>query len=221
MGEPRFEVRPLGGWTQPETSDRRSSGAFRASWDDTIKLLLAEVEHLGGTLVVIQVDADASDIRRDGMLRARARVGFPGVKVTFESVHGPLTYATDVYSQWYTSAPPGWQANLRAIALGLEALRAVDRYGITSSGEQYRGWTAIADKPAEKTMDVGQAADVLAQWMIPVCRGQDMRTEAQVARAYRAAVQVHHPDKGGSADAFRLITSARDVLVQAIRAGAR
>lgn len=37
----------------------------------------------------------------------------------------------------------------------------------------------------------------------------------------RAAVAVHHPDKGGSADAFRVITSARDVLVDAIWAGAR
>lgn len=217
----RFEIRALGPWDRKPTEDRRSSGVFRASWDDTVKQLLAEVENLGGALVVVQVDADPTEIRRDGMLRARARVGFPGVKVSFESTHGPLTYATDVYDQWYSAAMPGWQANVRAIVLGLEALRAVDRYGITTSGEQYRGWTAIADRPAEKTLGVHDAAALLAQWMIPVCRAEDMRTEDQAKRAFRAAASVHHPDTGGSADAFRLISSARDVLVAAIRAGER
>jgi hypothetical protein len=45
-----------------------------------------------------------------------------------------LVYATDacVY----------WQHNVRSIALGLEALRAVDRYGITRKGEQYAGFRA-------------------------------------------------------------------------------
>jgi hypothetical protein len=36
-----------------------------------------------------------------------------------------------------------WQHNVRAIALGLEALRKVDRYGITRRGEQYAGWKAL------------------------------------------------------------------------------
>jgi hypothetical protein len=33
-----------------------------------------------------------------------------------------------------------WQDNLRAVALGLEALRRVERYGIAQRGEQYAGW---------------------------------------------------------------------------------
>ena len=52
--------------------------------------------------------------------------------VAFESKHGPLKYATDVFDHWH--------ANLRAIALGLEALRKVERYGITQRGEQYTGF---------------------------------------------------------------------------------
>lgn len=210
---PRFEIRPLGLWDRPITDPRASASRFRAGWYDTMDLLQREVELLGGDLLVVQIDADSSDLRRDGMLRARARVDFPGIKVSFESRHGPLTYATDAYDHWH--------GNLRAVALALEALRAVDRYGITSSGEQYRGWTAIAAKPAEKTLSVDDAASVLAQWMIPVCRAEDMRTEDQARRAFRTAAAVHHPDAGGSADAFRLITRARDVLVEAIRAGAR
>lgn len=45
-----------------------------------------------------------------------------------------LVYATDVCDFW--------QHNVRSIALGLEALRAVDRYGISRRGEQYAGFRA-------------------------------------------------------------------------------
>jgi hypothetical protein len=46
-----------------------------------------------------------------------------------------LVYATDVCANW--------EHNVRSIALGLEALRAVDRYGITRRGEQYAGFMQL------------------------------------------------------------------------------
>ncbi len=56
---------------------------------------------------------------------------------TFRAAIDPakrLVYATD--------ACEFWQHNVRSIALGLEALRAVDRYGISRRGEQYAGFRA-------------------------------------------------------------------------------
>lgn len=126
----QYEIRPLGMWTGPVTRNRPYC-RFRASWSDTLVLLERETETLGARLVVLQVDATEGDIRRDGMLRANARVAFPGVRVSFESRHGPLTYATDRYD--------GWQDNIRAVALSLEALRAVDEFGIAGRGQQYVG----------------------------------------------------------------------------------
>src|SRR5947208_1880483 len=76
-----------------------------------------------------------SDIRLDGRPRARAVASHPGVVLAFDSRHGPLKYAVDTFDRW--------QDNLRAIALGLEHLRAVDRYGVTRRGEQYTGWRQI------------------------------------------------------------------------------
>jgi hypothetical protein len=207
----RFQIRPLGIWDRPVTDPRAGSGRFRASWDDTIALLVSEVDKLDGDLIVIQVDADPSDIRRDGMLRARTNVGFPGVKVSFQSKHGPLTYATDAYDRGYYSDPPGWQANVRAIALSLQALRAVDRYGVTHTGEQYRGWSAIAAKAAEDTLSVDEARRVLADAAgVPA---SSLTTAEAIVRAYRAAAKTTHPDAGGNADVFRLIGKARDVLL--------
>jgi hypothetical protein len=211
MSAPRFQIRPLGLWDQPVTEPRAGSGRFRASWDDTIGLLIGEVEKLDGDLIVVQVDADPGEIRRDSMLRARATVRFPGVKVSFQSKHGPLTYATDAYDRTWASDPPGWQANVRAIALSLQALRAVDRYGVTHTGEQYRGWSAITATAAETALTVDEARRVLAD--AAGVQPADLRTADAVTRAYRAAAKAAHPDVGGNADIFRLIGKARDVLL--------
>lgn len=211
MTPPRFQIRPLGLWDRPVTEPRAGSGRFRAAWDDTIALLISEVEKLDGDLIVVQVDADPGEIRRDGMLRARANVRFPGVKVSFESKHGPLTYATDAYDRTYSSDPPGWQANVRAIALGLGALRAVDRYGITHTGEQYVGFDAIGATPAEMGLTVDEARRVLAD--AAGVNPEDLRSPDAVTKAYRIAAKTTHPDAGGNADIFRLIGKARDVLL--------
>ena len=69
------------------------------------------------------------------MPRANASPKSPAVVIAFESKHGPLQYATDAFTHW--------QANVRAVALGLEALRRVERYGITKHGEQYTGWKQL------------------------------------------------------------------------------
>jgi len=198
----RYEFRPLTDWPDPVSTERRRS-PFTAPWSRTLALLGREAELLGATLVVVQVDAPTGQIRQDGMLYARARVNFPGVRVAFDSIYGSLTYATDRY--------PNWQDNVRAIALGLEALRAVDRYGVTRRGEQYRGWTAVDAKPAKMTRE--QAAEFLAEqsghrWA-PTLIMYDLDVLGQ---AYRAAARNSHPDRGGDPSEFDRLTKARDLI---------
>jgi hypothetical protein len=214
-----YEVRPLGAWLERVTNPRRGSHVFKASWVDTLDLLGRELEYLGARRVVLQVDVLAGDIRRDGMLRANARVGFPGVRVAFESKYGPLTYATDAHESHYGWATlSGWQANVRAVALGLEALRAVDRYGVTRRGEQYRGWAAIAMAPAGLTVD--EAAELLARWAEPDSDEKRQAAERAIRRreagavvtAYKRAARRAHPDAGGDVDTFDRLTKARDLL---------
>lgn len=199
----RFAFQPLDRWPYPHTVERRSPGTFRASWDDTVGLLRDEVWQLGGALVVVQVVIDAGRIRQDGMLHATASPLHPGVRVSFDSRHGPLAYASDRFD--------GWRANVRAIALSLQALRAVDRYGVTGRGEQYQGWTAISNRPAEMTVDV--AAGLIATWA-----GDGFKPEGIIGdrntrrRAYRAAAQATHPDRTRDEDTFARINQAHDLL---------
>ena len=54
---PLWQVEPLGQWTRPVTQPRVSSARFRASWDDTLGLLLAEVTLLAPTgAVAVRLD---------------------------------------------------------------------------------------------------------------------------------------------------------------------
>lgn len=200
----QYRFRPLTHWHQPETKNRTPAYRFSAAWPDTLNLLGSETDKLGARLVVIEVDATEDEVRRDGMLRANARVGFPGVRISFESRHGPLAYATDVYD--------GWKANVRAIALGLQALRAVDRYGITRTGEQYRGFTALPSG-ANTKMTREEAAAFLAAGQDGFTAADLLRDREAVRRAYRAAAKLHHSDVGGNDALFAKVNEARDVLL--------
>jgi len=133
MPAQRYQIRPLGPWLEAVTQDRPRD-RFRAAWSDTLDLIGRETAHLDAKLVVIQIDVSEGDLRLDGMLRANAKVGLPGVRVSFESRHGSLTYATDAYAHW--------QANVRAVALTLQGLRKVDEFGLRRAA-QYEGFNAL------------------------------------------------------------------------------
>lgn len=227
--------RPIKVWPDGWTGrTNRPASPFQAGYTATLDLLDRELEHLGA---VIQVDAVDADIRLDGRLRADAKVRHPGVILTIETkAHGTLVYATDRFDGTWGNA--GWQANLRAIALGLEALRRIERYGIAERGQQYAGYRELgpaggdprfAAGPAaldDAMMTVEHAARILAEAWAP---GAGMSVEGAVDEllvnvggepspwigdAYRAAAKQHHPDVGGSPEYFRTLTAARDLLLQ-------
>jgi hypothetical protein len=212
----RYEIRPLVAWTDPETKGRRSSSRFRATWQDTLDFLGAEIEKVGGKEpVVIQVDVQEGDIRLDGMLRANAKVGHPGVVVSFESRFGPLRYATDAYEKDWAEAMPSWQANLRAIALTLEALRAIDRWGVSKRGEQYRGWRAIAG-PAPTFSSADEALRWMRKYAIDELGLVLPAAVTQSPKAlYRAMAMKMHPDQGHPRADWDRLDEARRMLTEA------
>lgn len=194
--------RPLSDWDGPHTpwDRRRSRYTFKASYSDTENLLDRELDYLDAHRVVLEADFREQDIRVDGTPRANARQpDFPGVRLAFDSVHGPLIYQTDT-CEW-------WQHNVRSIALGLEALRAVDRYGITSRAQQYTGWKAIAGTAMGGRMSPEEAILVLA-----AAAGQPAH-EDKVAELHRLAKAEAHPDRhGGNREAWDRVEQAAHAL---------
>lgn len=201
--------RPLTVWPHPDTESRRSPYIFKAGWENTLNLLDRELGYLDADQVIVGAFLREGDIRQDGYPRANARVpSHPGVEISFDSPHGRLVYATDVCDYW--------QHNVRSIALGLESLRAVDRYGITRRGEQYAGWKELPAGIAvpAPTMTPTTAAEFLA-FHAQFENGNEHRllSEQQlVGYAFHQAAKRLHPDMGGSPDEFQQLQEAKATL---------
>lgn len=176
---------------------KRLAVPFSADWDRTIEDLGVELQHLRASDVVIEVATTAPDIRRDGMLRTNARVTHPGVRISFQTRdHGPMTFTCDTYERRWGYQMPSWQANVRAVALSLKALRDVDRHGATK-GRQYVG---LGELPAGSGavamggMTREQAADII--FGDPAAASVDLTSE--IARGkFRLARAKAHPDRNG------------------------
>lgn len=171
--------RPLPRWPHPPRTKR--SDQFKSSWVQTLHELEAEISALGGSDLLIGVVADPSQFTIAGTLRGNAKILHPGAEVSFDAKGQRLTFFTDAY--------PFLGSNLRAIALGLKALRAVDRYGITSTAEQYAGFAAL-----------------------PAGGPDASRGKLLVERAggVTEALKRHHPDHGGSASDFADVQAYRE-----------
>lgn len=204
----RATFRPIDQWVGERTPrwKQRPKRTFRGGYDDTLQLLDRELTALKATEVVIQLEMSDRDIRLDGLPRANATPSGPAVIVAFESKHGPLKYATDVFDHWH--------ANLRAIALGLEALRKVERYGISSRGEQYRGWQQLGSgiEMGAATMTADAAARFVADHAGGVNSGTVRADINEKEAAYRRAAKALHPDAGGSTADFQKLQEAKRIL---------
>ena len=186
----KLTIEPLVEWMFPRAKERTYS-KFKAGYESTLDDLRRELDAVGAYRhgsAVLQIVTTRGNLRRDGLLRAGAKIEHPGVALSFVSDHGPLTFHCDQYHVYSTSRQgPAWQHNLRAIVLTLEALRAVDRYGAVSSGQQYRGFLAIENP----TVPLTQARARLAEIGEVDVDGNGDRHLVQAARVKA------HPDRHG------------------------
>lgn len=211
--------RPIDEWPGELTEYRRND-PFRSNYQHTLRLLNDELYKLDASSVVIQLAIREADCRLDGMIRANTKPDHPGVILAFDSMHGPLKYHTDAFDNLNSMGyVDGWKANLRAIALGLEALRKVDRYGIGKRGEQYTGWSALPPGVIEAgaAMSINDAAKWLAQAAGDPSMFEyliDRTDTGDVARrqAYRQAAAILHPDQGGDTELFKKLQDVMTVL---------
>jgi hypothetical protein len=219
-----FVFRPLDRWPVERTAKRRRA-PFHAGYGRTLKDMERELRHLGTTRCVIQAECSEEDIRLDGRLRSSARLRGPGIILAFDSRHGPMQYPCDTYDDW--------TGNLRAIVLALEALRAVDRYGVTRRAEQYRGWRALPGGGESSAIAGAEWATVeeaagwlcLQAWPAPVGNNENSRSivrdicagDAEALRQlYREVSMRAHPDRGGDIALMARVNRCRDYITEAM-----
>lgn len=207
-----LRVAPIREWPG-ELTRVRARSLFKAGLSDTLQTLDVEIRNLTVTRAQresaeLLIAIPAGDLwRLDGKPRAHAVAEHPGVIFSLDSKHGPLSYPCDTYLTW--------QDNLRAIALALEALRKVDRYGVTKHGQQYRGFMAIEANAAPSGFSSAASAvtfltDIVAdEWeggRVPNGTATDLR------RLVRGAQRRTHPDAGGNAADFQRVSLAEAKL---------
>lgn len=218
-------VRPISQWPDGWPNEEYRTSPFSTTYDKTLKLLERELDMIAADDPLLAMAVTERDCRIDGGLRAGAKPKYRGVILSFATErYGRLTYPCDTFYRW--NATEAWQANLHAIALGLESLRRVERYGIANRGQQYAGYaelgSGIALGPAPMTLH--QASVILAEAVageLPGINGGDLMDDpetpdrAAVERVYTIAAKLHHPDVGGDKDTFATITRARELLLAA------
>lgn len=191
-----YRVEPL---TDADTiAGKGIASSFSATWTDTLAVLEREVRALRGRDVVLQLDVLAGQLTKDGRLRARSKAASRAVRISFETPDGPMSFETAAFTRpGLAPMTESWQHNVRAIALGLEALRKVDRYGI-GQGAQYAGYRALGAGSGAVAMggmtrevaldvlgDVGTALGVPGEYL----NTDDLPT------IYRRARRESHPDR--------------------------
>jgi hypothetical protein len=208
---------------------------FTSTWSSTLDLLQRELSQLRATEASIQLDVKAGSLRVDGGMRADAKVGYPGVILTIVTrKHGTLTYACNRFAgggRWTSGSgytpTPGWQNNVRAIALGLEALgleallealglealRKVERYGIADRGQQYAGW---AELPTGIAMGRAMSVEEAAAFILEHAE-QDWSAEVEAdpffaLAIFKEAAKKLHPDTGCDPELFKKLIQARELL---------
>lgn len=202
---PRYRIEAIENWPHEDTPGRRSA-PFRMTFDQSLALVRREVDHLGGDVdvpFVLRMVCEPRHVRKDGMLRNDAWIGHPGVILSVRTWDAQqLEFATDRYE--------AWRDNVHAIGLSLEALRGVDRWGVTH-GAQYSGFKAL---PAGTT-GFGSAADA-ELWMADALRRYDLPRNVSNSNAWRALAAHLHPDKHPErADDWHKLNEARTLLAAA------
>lgn len=197
---------PLPKWDRLPALERRKS-SFKQTYLQTLDLLEYEIGRLQGREIRIEAGFTLAQLRNDGWPRNGERPAHPGVVLYFETADGALAFPAAAYA--------GMQANMHAIALTLECLRAVDRYGVTLAHEQYRGFLALPAPVTYGTVD--QAAIMLAS-IAAVPKDYILDSAEAFRNAYRIAAAQLHPDAGGDRNAWEAFQNAA-VLLEKHHAG--
>jgi hypothetical protein len=153
---------------------------------EAIGRLQAQLDLLNASEVVLSTNLE---LRLDGMPRSdRSPPADPGVAIYFKLKGRDIALACD---KWDRVAD-----NVIALAKHIEAMRGMDRWGVGSVEQAFRGYEAL---PAPEPW-----------WRVLGLAGPT-RSRDEINRAYRAASANAHPDRpGGSHDGQARVNAARD-----------
>lgn len=177
------------GWKRTPPIQREWNPSFKSGFAVCRDELMRELGRLGAANIVLSTNIP---LRRDGLPYADFRQpDDPGVAVYFTYHKRPMCFACDKYLkiEW----------NIRALALTIEAIRGIERWGASDMMERaFRGFAALPENGSQG-------------WREVLGFGSDERvTSDTLSSRFRELALKHHPDRGGNSEAFQRIVTARD-----------
>jgi len=160
-------------------------------WDAT-RRLLAEMDLLGAERAVASTNLQ---VRMDGLPRSGQRTpDDTGVAVYFNLGGKPRCLACD---RWDRVAD-----NLAGIAAHINAIRAVDRYGVGTLDQAFAGYKQLQASPEDWWIVLGveRTANLL-----------------NIESTYRRLAKKHHPDRGGDPGEMVRLNQARKNALQELQ----
>lgn len=174
---------------KPRAQRRTTNRNFKTSFAKSRDLCLAEIRRLEGTEMVVSTNIPlkkGTDVPY--AVEWGKTIPDPGVAVYFKRKGKEMCFACDCYNHV--------QDNMHAIALTINALRGIARWGTGDMMEAaFRGFTAIPEKTGGTSW-----WDILG---VPVNASAEM-----IKRAYRDKAFDRHPDQGGSNEAMAELNQA-------------
>lgn len=173
---------------------RREMAKFKASFARARDDVLHEIGLLVGRYTVASVIISTNTaLRRDGLpLAGQRQPEDPGVAVYFTYKKKQVCFACDRWNKI--------EDNMRAIALTIEALRGVARWGTGDMMDAaFRGFTALPSPGSTSRT-----------WRTVLELGASERSLDRARDNYRRLATIRHPDKGGTHEAMTELNGAWD-----------
>lgn len=188
------EAYPLYWPVEYPRAQKQKYSRFRTTLGAARDFVKEQVRRLGGTGLVISTNIPT---KNNGDLYAdwqRYKIDDHGVAVYFTRDGKQVCLCCDTYGNIYE--------NLHAIGRTIEALRQIDRDGVSDFlNRAFTGFTAIPEKAGGPS-----CWDVLG---IAPTKDKDI-----ILNRYKELAKTTHPDGGGTHDGFCSLQDARDLAIQ-------
>jgi len=204
-----LRFRPLKRWISEKTpATRRKRAGFSTPYVKLLDRLERELRYLSAKNAIVEAGFRDNQIRNDGWPFGGASPSEPGIILSFDSKHGPLSLPCDYFLTW--------TLNLHAIMLHLEHLRLATAYGVGEHGEQYRGWKALPSPGGENSLEQFAQRIVEMSGLTGYTAEGVLGNYDHFRLLYRAAAKRVHPDaQHADADLWNKLQEAERIIDQA------
>lgn len=212
-----IQIKPLKKWPGAQNKNPTSS-RFKSGYRETMELLEKELGLVRAdtSSIVLEMQISQEQLTLDGSrLRAHVRPNKPGVILSFNRRSYKVVDGQSVTTVQTLSYPcdafNDWQDNVRAVALSLESLRRVERYGVFKYDDIVN---RLALPSAEGSVSTRESAAEFLERHSAVPAKEILFSDTARAAAYRKAASTTHPDRGGNPETFQKVAEANKTLVE-------